>query len=81
MSSGHATPDAIAYKEVRPAGLPDDGLEPHAQGGTVRRDLPRPRRAGSAAGESEHLVNVLPLTRDTNGVLNAGALAKQPKGA
>jgi len=27
------------------------------------------------------MVNVLPLTRDTNGVLNAGALAKQPRGA
>ena len=69
-------------KKFAMLGFPTDGLEPHGQDAARRRDLPRPRAAlPKFLGQTNILVNVLPLTRETRGIMDKTLFAALPKGA
>ena len=69
-------------EEVRGARLPHGGLEPHGQE-RCRASRRFTARTASAASwrAATSWSNVLPLTRDTRGLLDAKAFAALPKGA
>ena len=69
-------------KKFAALGFPDGGLEPHGQDACPAS---RPSMAATACAacwpQSDILVNVLPLTRETRGILDPRPFAALPKGA